>query len=231
MKNRLTILLIISLFAFEARSQTYLLEQDVNNDTLAPVFGPQRKFEMATYIGLGWMAGKGGYSALDDIHYGRSWQYREGIWLRRKINRHYAVGTYLEYSRESFRLKNHTAPDVRDSIDTKWTKQVNNQIAVGVFNRIYFKSHRLFLDLGAFGGFDVLPRLITEVKPAGAGYEYKKVVYNRPDNMNRLHYGLDARFTFSSVAVYGKYRLSEIYKNTPYDLPKWIMGLVVDLKS
>ena len=229
--KKITLIFLLHLFALSAFSQTYLIEEDVNKDTIIPKVGFKRKYDLAMYIGIGTMAGSSVNNPPSDIYFGNSWQFREGVWFRRKINNFYAIGAYIEYARESYRMKQPFAFDSADIQYTKWTKQVNNNISAGIFNRINLKSSRFFIDLGAYYSVDVLPRILTKVKPKNAGYELKKITYNKPDIMNRLNYGLDCKVTYGSFALYGKYRLSGLYKNENYDLPKIIIGVMADLRS
>jgi hypothetical protein len=49
--------------------------------------------------------------------------------------------------------------------------------------------------------------------------------------MNRIHYGIDLRFTYGLLGLYGRYRITSLYKNQDYDLPKLMIGLVVDYRD
>jgi len=229
--KKIILILIAFFITLSAFSQKYLMIEDVNKDTIIPKIGFKRKYDIAMYIGLGSMIGSSVNSPPSEIHYVNSWQFREGVWFRRKINNVYAIGAYVEYTRDCYRLKTPFAFDSADVKDTKWTKQINNNFSAGVFNRINIKNSRFFVDLGAYYALDVLPRIITLVKPNNAEFETKKINYNKPVIMNRLNYGLDCRITFGSFALYGKYRISGLYKNENFDLPKLMIGMIADLKD
>lgn len=229
--KKILLIIILATLSQSAYTQKYLMIEDVNQDTIIPKVGFKRKYDLAMYLGFGSMAGSAVSNPPSEIHYLNSWQFREGVWFRRKFNNFYAIGAYIEYARDCYRMKTPFAFDSADINYTKWTKQVNNNFTAGIFNRINIKSSRFFVDLGGYYSVDILPRIITMVKPKNAGYSYKKITYNSPDLMNRFNYGLDCRMTYGTFSLYGKYRLSGLYKNESYDLPKIIIGVLADLRD
>jgi len=225
------LLFLISSLSTELSAQKYLLSEDVNNDTLIPKFGFKRKYDMSNYFGLGFMAGGSQNNPPSEIHYGRSINLRAGFWGRMKLNNWYALGFYTEFSKDRYHLKTPFYSDSLSQSQTAWTKQNNNNLVVGIFNRININSDNLFLDLGAYYAYDFMPRIITKVKPENANFHTRKNIYNRPDIMNRSNYGLDIRITWGSFALYSRYRISGLYKNQSYDLPKMVFGIIIDPKN
>lgn len=215
-------------FSLEGLSQKYLLDEDVNKDTILPEVGYKRKFDITNYLGYGFVAGPYTNTPPSKIQSFDSWQFREGFWLRMKLNKWYALGTYLEYARDAYRLKTPIITDSVNNSKTVWTKQVNNNVVFGLFNRINFSHDKFFMDLGAYYAYDILPRVITKIEPANKAFQAKKTTYNRPYFMNRSNYGIDARLTYGSISLYGKYRITGLYKNEDYDLPKLMIGILVD---
>jgi hypothetical protein len=224
-------ILILFTFSLQGFSQKYLLEQDVNKDTIVPKVGPKRKFDIANYSGYGWAAGPYTNTPPSKIQNLNSWQFREGVWGRMKLAKWYALGAYVEYARDGYRMKSPIISDTVNNLKTLWTKQVNNNAVIGIFNRFSLKNEKLFLDIGGYYAFDCLPRVITKVKPANGDYQYKRTIYNQPSFMNRNHYGIDVRFTYGLLGLYGRYRITSLYKNQDYDLPKLMIGLVVDYRD
>ena len=76
-----------------------------------------------------------------------------------------------------------------------------------------------------------MPRIITKIKPVNSDYQYKRTVYNRPSLMNRSNYGIDLRLSYGAISLYSRYRILSLYKNKDYDLPKVIIGVVIDYKD
>lgn len=224
----LTIAILASIPSF---SQKYLLDQDVNADTVIPKTGIRRKFDAANYFGFGYMAGGKVENAPSAIQYKNSYNIRDGVWGRMKLNRWYAVGAYLEYSRDEYRLKTPIMGDTAGKTTTKWTKQINNNIIAGLFNRINLNGENVSLDLGAYYSVDVLPRVITRVREYPATYSYRKTIYSVPNFMARTGFGFDAKLNYSEVAIYGRYRYSSVYKGKTYDLPKFTFGIMVNLRD
>ncbi len=212
-------------------AQKYLLDEDVMSDTLSPSTGFRRKYHFASYVGTGYAMGLHKLNPPSTISYFNSVQFRTGIWWRMKLNKFYGFGSYIEYSRDEYRLQKPLYSDTFNTTKTIWTKQIHNNIAMGVFNRLHFKNDRLFIDLGAYYTFDCLPRIITKIKPKNQDYQYRKTIYNVPDLMNRHNFGLDFRLTFGKYSAYSRYRLTGLYKNQNYDLPKVMFGLVLDFTN
>ena len=211
--------------------QKYLINEDVNNDTIIPTHGYARKYDISNYAGYGFVTGSSSNDPPYVISYGKSWQFREGFWGRVKLNNWYAIGSYLEYSRDAYRLRKPVFNDSSSGSEFIWTKQVNNNITLGIFNRFMLNGNNILLDLGANGSFDIMPRIIEKIRPADPDYSSRRTIYNNPKIMNRFNYGLDIRLTYGSVALYAKYRLSGLYSYQRYDLPKGVIGIVVDFKE
>ena len=224
-------LLLFFTFSVETFSQKYLLKEDVNKDTLIPKVGNKRKYDFANYTGYGFAAGAHTNKPPSNISYLNSWQFRQGIWSRVKVNKWYALGSYFEYARDEYRMKSPLIKDSLNTLKTLWTKQVNNNLVLGIFNRINIKSDKFFIDLGGYYAFDCMSRIITKIKPVNSDYQYKRTVYNRPSIMNRSNYGVDLRLSYGAISLYSRYRISSLYKNKDYDLPKVIIGVVIDYKD
>ena len=224
-------LLLFFTFSVETFSQKYLLKEDVNKDTLIPKVGHKRKYDFANYTGYGIASGGHTNGPPSSISYLNSWQFRQGIWSRVKVNKWYALGSYFEYARDEYRMKSPLIKDSLNTLKTLWTKQVNNNLVLGIFNSINIKSDKFFFDLGGYYAFDCMSRIITKIKPVNSDYQYKRTVYNRPSIMNRSNYGVDLRLSYGAISLYSRYRILSLYKNKDYDLPKVIIGVVIDYKD
>ncbi|MFM9944683.1 MAG: hypothetical protein ACKVQB_05565 [Bacteroidia bacterium] len=224
-------ILVLFIFSIDGFSQKYLLDEDVNKDTIIPNIGFKRKFQLANYSGFAWAAGPHLGTPPSSIDYLKSWQFREGFWGRIKLNKWYALGSYIEYARDGYNMKSPLIVDTFNNSKTLWTKQVNNNAVLGFFNRVYLKKDKIYLDIGGYYAFDFLPRILTKIKPANGDFQYKRTIYNRPSFMNRSHYGIDIRLNYGALGIYGRYRITGLYKNTDYDLPKMMIGIVIDYKD
>ena len=229
--KKLLLILILATNSFLGLGQKYLLEQDVNQDTIIPEFGFQRKYDGAFYFAFGYMVGENVNKPPTGIKYWYSWQIKEGFWVRRKINKRYSLGAFMEYSRDNYRLNKPILGDSFDMANTTLTRQINNNITIGLFNRFVLNSRRLFFDAGAFYSFDVLPKIQNIIKPVDAEYKQKKVSYTKPTILNRHNFGLDFKLTYNTFSLYSRYRISSLYRKEKFDLPKWIIGISVDIKE
>ncbi len=224
-------LLVFFTFSVETFSQKYLLKEDVNKDTIIPKVGLKRKYDFANYTGFGFAAGANTNKPPSNISYFNSWQFRQGIWGRIKLTKHYALGSYIEYARDAYRMESQLIPDTINTMNTILTKQINNNLVYGIFNRFNIKGDKFYMDLGGYYALDCMPRIITKIKPATNDYQYKRTIYNQPTIMNRSNYGIDLRLTYGVISLYSRYRITSLYKNKNYDLPKMIIGIVIDYKD
>jgi len=223
------IVFLTFVFSNSVFAQKYLLEKDVNQDTIAPDFGPHRKYEFNLYLGFAWAAGTSLNKPPSEISYSKSLQYREGVSFRMKLSKRFAIGSFLEFSHETFQLTN---PIFGDSVNfpfTKWTKQLHNNILFGVFSRFNLRHDKTYLDIGTYYSYDILPRIQTMVRPLNAPFDYIKTTYHKPAMINRNNYGLEAKLFFSKIGIYGRYRASGLYNSRNYDLPKWMIGMLVSV--
>jgi hypothetical protein len=230
MRFRLFIILCITI-STQAISQKYLLNEDVNKDTIIPDFGYKRKFDIGNYFSYGLPIGKNINLPPSDIDRINSWQFREGIWGRMKLTNWYAIGAYIEYSRDEYRMKSPLFQDTFNNKKTVWTKQINNNLVVGIFNRINIYDEKFYFDFGAYYAYDILPRVISKIESKNGDFKFKKTIYNRPSIMNISNFGLDARLTYKTFALYGRYRLTGLYKNTDNDIAKLMVGILFDFKK
>ncbi|MCB9252722.1 MAG: hypothetical protein H6605_09670 [Flavobacteriales bacterium] len=219
------------LLGIRANGQIYLLEQDVNQDTIIPNVGFQRPIDVSAYIAFGFMAGPSDKDALSGIKYFNSYNFREGLWVRKKMNSFYSIGMYYEYDRQSFRLKEAIAGDSFERANTILSRHINNNITFGLFNRFNIVSNRLFADIGAYYAYDLFPRIQSVVRPENADYSRKKINYTNPKLLNRHNYGIDFKITYHILSIYARYRLSQLHKEQQGDLPHFILGLSIDIEE
>ena len=229
-----------------AFGQDVLLEQDVNKDTIPQTHGPNLKHYSQFYIGYGFIAGETGGPGAD-IKYGASDQGMFGYRYKRRISNFYAIGYELNYNVLSFHLddakgKVFPTPTVYDK-----EKLVLHNLGLGLYNRFNFgrRGNHLgkYLDLGVYGDWSFDSKYIAKYEQDSVnalGGKQVKMVVKDLDYLNKIHYGVTARFGINRFMLFGSYRLSDIFKEdyqqtvTKLDgyaeLPRMVFGLQIGLK-
>ena len=236
MKN-VTLLVSTLLLINIAFSQTVLLEQDVNKDSIPPTFGPNLKHYGHMYVGLGWVLGQSD-SAGADIITGSSTDFVVGYRYKRKLSNFYALGFDVNYGVTSFNLKQDSSKILPNQILHDKEKLNTNQLGLILYNRFNFgkRGNYLgrFLDLGAYGNWTFNVKHIYKDRHSianSANASATKVINSGLLYTNPINYGVQARIGFNRYVFYGSYRLSDQFKsNFIYpELPRIIVGFQIGL--
>ncbi|MGB0424021.1 MAG: hypothetical protein ACPGED_06860 [Flavobacteriales bacterium] len=144
-----------------------------------------------------------------------------GFYGKRKINNTFSYGWVVEYSRMSYSIE-------QDTLENKFTPGVEhekdrfnwNLFGGGAFFRTNFGKrgnvHGKHLDIGAnvMYGFAVKRIISRKDDPSMAlGSEQQDYVYKRLKFINRLQYDAFARIGLGDFGVFGRYRLSDLWKS------------------
>ena len=204
---------------------------DVSKDSISSIFGNKRKYNGAIFMGLGFNAGKLTEKPPSDVKFIKSYNFRYGYWLRYKLSKYYSIGSSIEYYRQEFSLKKPIINDSFKNAKIKYVKQISNNGAISVFNRINFSEDYFFIDFGAFCSYDFYPKITTKSTSENDEYTFKKTIFVKPDIINKLNYGIDFKLNYDFIAIYMRYRISGLYINKTYDLPKYAIGISLDIKD
>lgn len=224
----LKIITFFLLLSSNAQAQKYLMDVDVNEDSIPPKYGYKRKINYAAYLGFGFPIGNSTDKPPSEIKYGYSYNFCYGIWFRYKVSKFYSLGSSIEYNREEYNLKKSIISDSNQNFKIKTTKQISNNAALSVFNRFNFSEDYFYIETGVFCAYDVYPKIITKAT-SDNDYRVVKSTYLSPKIINRFNYGVDFKITYDFVSFYTRYRISGLYKDKNYDLPKLSIGLLVNI--
>ncbi len=225
-----------------AQAQTVVLQQDVNQDTIQSNWGPNKKHYKHFYFGYGLGIGTENrtWNGTDvkDIKYGFGtntlmvgWRYK----LR--LAEHYAIGLDVNYNRQAYRFKqtDHKVFPMPGKYDKE--RLALHNFALEFYNRINFgrRGNHLgtFVDLGAYGEWNFNNSLLIE-GDFGPGINRAKSYKTKLKDLNYvndLNYGLSLRAGYDRFAIFGKYRLSDMFDdkktgNYP-ELPRLHVGLQI----
>jgi hypothetical protein len=218
--------LLALLLATTAQAQQVLLQADVAADTIPNRTGPNRRYFGHFYVGYTLAAGP---SALG-VKYGfPASELQLGGRLKQRLGPFFALNTDLRYAY------------LRYGLDTEASRP--GPFGMG-FDSQYFSYHQVqgeaslrlspylrrgntvgrYLDLLAYGGWAFATTYATTGPgPSGGRLE---VVAHQPDYLARWLGGVGVRVGSNSLALVGRYRLSEALRGPGLpEPPRWQLGL------
>lgn len=230
-KNKLrasAVLLAMLLAGPVAHAQQVLLQTDVANDTIPNRTGPNRRYFGHLYVGYALAAGP---SELGVKRGATSSELQVGGRLKRRLSSVFAFNTDLRYAYLRYGLD----PDaVRPApFGTGFESQVigYHQVQGEASLRLNPARRRgntvgRYLDLLAYGGWAFATNYATEGPgPSGGKLE---MVAHQPGYLARWQGGVGARLGSNSLALVGRYRLSEALRGPGRaEPPRWQLGIEV----
>ena len=233
MNKRIVFLSVLMFVSAAAFSQHVLLEQDVNADTIPETVGHNQKKYTHLYVNYGFVFGANEGEGAE-IRTGNSSQFAIGLRYKRRLSNFYAIGFDLSYNITTFHLKQDSAKILPDTLLHDKEKFSGNNATLQLYNRFNFgKSGNhigRYLDLGGYGewAFSVTHYTKdTDDRAIALGAKATQTTNKGLKYAAPFNYGLAARIGFGKMAVFGKYRLSDMFVSK-YDypeLPRIVVGL------
>ena len=168
------------------------------------------------------------------MHYGKINSFEIGTKYFYRPGKHYAIGTFAQYSFYNYRLKGAAAnetffPDVPGTVKKEHFRTDN--IGTGIINRFYFfpgANKPVKLDLGGYVDFSFSKRYNVKTRENS---KMKKHKYRDGDMFNPVQCGLYGALSKGSYSVYVRYRLTNLFNPNLVDmeLPQLSMGVQISL--
>jgi hypothetical protein len=237
MRNLSILFIGLALISIEiCHAQTPVLEESVWEDTIPKTVGPNYSNFWHTYIKYGLILGPA-ENESSNIRYGRSYDLNLGLRYKKKINSFYSLGFSFEYNQQNYSLEQDSGKLTPDSILHKTERLQFNYFNLVLYNRFnYGKRGNIigrYVDIGVYGGlgFGIIHHTRDEFNPSFVGAEIVDITRRKLDYVNRLNYGVLARIGFNKWAIYGKYRLSDLFndKRNLAEMPPLVVGLELGL--
>lgn len=210
-------------------AQRVLLSKNVLEDTLVPKYGQNLRHYVHPVIGLGMMAGPSEQGA--DIQYGTSINLDLGVRYKLRLARYFATGCDLSYNFYSFKLRQNEEKILPDTIRHNAERLLFNNLTLGVFARVNIGRTGnyigKFVDLGAYGETVFYSDHFFRDKNADGTVNRTHV--SGLNYINDLQYGVYARCGISRYVITFKYRLSDLFKDSYPELPRWTFGFQMGL--
>lgn len=225
MKLRILIIACFIGASTGVNSQSLLMFQDVNKDTLKSPKGPNMKKFTHFYMSYGLVLGPSDASGAD-VQKGPSSNFVFGYRYKRRLSNTFAVGWDLSYSTTSYRLIQDTLKVFPNPVNHDREVLFTNAFQLQLYARINFGKRGNyignFIDLGGYGQWDfsyrhyfqddlTLPNLYEAEQ---VQVNNRKLAYTNPFN-----YGLIVRAGSNRFIVYGAYRLSDMFQAS-YNYPE-----------
>jgi len=227
-KRRPAALLVLALLlsASAARAQQVLLQTDVAEDTIPSRTGPNRRYFGHLYAGYALAAGpsalgvKYGFSA-SEVQLGGRLKRRLGYFLALNTDLRYA---YLRYGLDPGASRSDPFGPGFDSQYLSY-HQVQGEASLRLSpTRRRGNTVGRYLDLLAYGGWAFATTYATN-RPGPSGGRLEEVAH-QPDYLARWLGGVGARVGSNSVALVGRYRLSEALRGAGLpEPPRWQLGI------
>ena len=221
-------LLALLLAGPAARAQQVLLQTDVANDTIPNRTGPNRRYFGHLYVGYALAAGP---SALGVRYGAASSELQVGGRLKRRLGAVFAFNTDLRYAYLRYGLDPNAGrpapfgPGFDSQVLSFHQVQGEASLRLNPARRRGNTVGR-YLDLLAYGGWAFATTYATEGPNPGGGK--LEVVAHQPAYLARWQGGVGARLGSNSLALVGRYRLSEALRGPGLpEPPRWLLGIEV----
>ncbi len=144
-----------------------------------------------------------------------------GTRMKWKANKWFAVGAELSYQFHSYNIKQDSSKNLLGMGQVNESQRLKRHLLNGgAYIRFNFgqRGNHLgkYLDLGGFGSWAIGSRLTVQrtdnpsaqnFGSQNQSYTFRKLNFTAP-----LEYGVNARFGFNKVIIWGRYRLSDLFR-------------------
>lgn len=230
----LMLLFIAGLLAITTKAQTILMEENVNQDTLPKTFGPNLKHYLHSYLSYGLVIGQPKDKGMD-VKPGNSSELVWGIRYKNRLSNFLAIGAELNYGIQYFALKQDSSKIFPNNILHKKERFSFNNIGLSGYFRVNFDKKRgnvigKYMDIGGYANWAFLTKHYTKdanADPETAGSKFVEVTNSRLTYAHPFNYGTTVRVGYKSLALYGKYRISNLFDpNHGFpEPPKFMLGI------
>lgn len=210
MKNILVLVFIFTL-SIGLNAQRVLSSQNLAVDTIPSEKGPNKKKFSHFYLGLGTFIGN--EEAGVEVNPLLSREFEFGYRTKRALNRHLAWGLDFSFRSQTFGIVQNSSKMFPNNIQHDKESLILANANLGMYTRISFGKVGnyigKFMDLGVEGIVPMSGKLYMKNEMPNGNIvktEVSKLTYLNPYN-----YGAYVRFGFTRYAIWGKYRLSDMF--------------------
>lgn len=198
--------------------------------------GPNKDKYTHLFVSYGFLLGEPENDSASII-YGKSSTFQIGLLLKWRMKKWMELGLDVSYRYAAFHLQQDSSKVIPNRQLHDKGKMRFNDLMVTPFVRIKLRnkyhSTGTFIDLGGFAGFTYRAVHYTIDYNLVANSHRTKMRDIRLDYNQDYSYGVMARLGFNRIIIYGKYRLSDLFKEKygyP-ELPRIEAGLMIGLHN
>jgi len=216
------IILFFNLTVFQRlEAQRYILRMDEAVDSSESNVGKNARHYNHSFIGYGFIFGPADQGAASMPFSTRAFVY--GSRYKRKLSNIFAFGFDFFYKFQAYRMVQDSLKTVPNALLNDVERMLFHSGVISPYFRINFNKKRgnklgKYLDLGAYGEFIVAHVLFQKntlsngvtTRSRSTNYKY----------FNRINYGANFRIGGDRLALFGSYRLSDIFYPS-LDMPEF----------
>ncbi len=216
-------------------AQTVLLMHNVEEDVDTEM-GPGKLSHASGVFGAGFLTGPN-ISDSVQINFGNSFQLQYGGYSKVQPTRFFGLGLESIFGFNHYSIKQNDNKAYANSIKYKREKFWAFDYTISPFIRLTYTikrgdAHGVFTDFAFFGSYQFITRRSYRVNDSNMpDNTSSKVVERNLKYVNKLQFGPEFRFGIGGITLYGKYRLSNHFKeNDGYrypELPRFVFGIKI----
>lgn len=215
----------------ESTAQEILLHENVAQDTVKPLIGPNYRHYLHSFMAYGAVFG-GTKGNGTEVRYGYSGDFLFGLRYKFRVSNLFAWGADIYYRSLIYPLRQDSAKFFPDTILNAKERLNFHSLSSGLYLRFNFEKKRgnrvgNFLDLGGYGEWTFRMSHFTKNKlPDG---KIIRSTVTGLDYYNVFNYGAMARLGFNRWMIFVSWRFSDLFKsskNLP-ELPRLTAGVQV----
>lgn len=187
-----------------------------------------RKTFDETYVGFG-LALNTREENYMPVFYGNSYNLEFGKKYLYRPVKHYAIGTFLQYTNNSYKLTPEAVDnDFFPSVGGEPYKQYfrTSNIGTGIFNRIYISASNrpIYIDFGGYFDYAFSKRYKVKTVIDGEKVKYK---FRDGSKFNPFAAGFYGGIGMKDSFLYLKYRMTNFFNEDfgMQELPRWNVGI------
>lgn len=212
--KKLFLLFILSVFCLASNAQDFDLDEQLKTDDVKAGKGPNAQKFGHFLVGFGLVVDQP--EGDRDIKHLQSNNITIGYRYKYKMGNVFSAGWQLDYSRLKF---SYDPIVLTDALGNNLTPEKEflrlHQLKPGIFFRINFDPNRgnvmgKFMDIGGYGSYNFGRNYYLEFEESVLDAKKRKEVYSGLEHVEKLSYGVVARFGVNKLVVFAQYRLSNL---------------------
>ena len=235
--RKVIVLLVFIFLLSKSYSQTILMEEDVNTDSIQSMWGKNLTHYGHFYMSCGFV------SSLSDegasIIYGASGTYAVGYRYKLKASNYYAIGVDVNISSLNYRLKQEDDKILPNDIEHDKENIQFSRLKTEIYQRISFdrRGNHIgkYMDIGVFGSYIFSTKHFYKDEVENENFSTREVTEKGLEYFENISYGITTRFGIDKWVIFADYRLSNLFKqiegqSTPYpELPRLMVGVELSI--